>query len=377
MVIPFSIIGVLFAIFKEKAAKFVSGFNSLSKEEQALDDYEEFEEFMLEFVAPQAAIEINNHADHMEKSNVQTFQGMLDRENWVLELIIEELSNIRRFQMEVRKADKYDYLYIYRFLSNNYDCKTYFNWDIGRLCFTRYAVNNGINSRSYDEWINNMYLWIQDDEIVGMVHTEEPGDYFIQVAPKYKNYEKEMMKHIMCDVRSKTPERKSIVLTANERDIQRIELLESLGGKKLNDVDILRILNADEYELIDKRSEYEVSAIDKMDDELCQKISDIYRYVWPESRYVPNGEVVKKLLENSDGFETLSWLVRKENEIVAYTMGFVDSNCKYIHLYPIALCQEFLQTQALDTMLDEITRDIKKRKIRYSVISAWYKPEEN
>ena len=31
LVIPFLIIGVLFAIFKEKAAKFVSGFNSFSK----------------------------------------------------------------------------------------------------------------------------------------------------------------------------------------------------------------------------------------------------------------------------------------------------------------------------------------------------------
>lgn len=38
LVIPFSIIGMLFAIFKEKAAKFVSGFNSLSKEEQELYD---------------------------------------------------------------------------------------------------------------------------------------------------------------------------------------------------------------------------------------------------------------------------------------------------------------------------------------------------
>lgn len=36
LVILFAIIGVLFAIFKEKAAKFVSGLNSLSKEEQAL-----------------------------------------------------------------------------------------------------------------------------------------------------------------------------------------------------------------------------------------------------------------------------------------------------------------------------------------------------
>lgn len=38
LVIPFAMIGVLFAIFKEKAAQFVSGFNSLSKEEQALYD---------------------------------------------------------------------------------------------------------------------------------------------------------------------------------------------------------------------------------------------------------------------------------------------------------------------------------------------------
>ena len=38
LVIPFVIIGVLFAIFKERAAKFISGFNSLPKEEQALYD---------------------------------------------------------------------------------------------------------------------------------------------------------------------------------------------------------------------------------------------------------------------------------------------------------------------------------------------------
>lgn len=38
LAISFVIIGVLFAIFKEKAAKFVSGFNSFSKEEQELYD---------------------------------------------------------------------------------------------------------------------------------------------------------------------------------------------------------------------------------------------------------------------------------------------------------------------------------------------------
>lgn len=38
LVIPFGIIGILFAVLREKAAGFVSGFNSLSKEEQELYD---------------------------------------------------------------------------------------------------------------------------------------------------------------------------------------------------------------------------------------------------------------------------------------------------------------------------------------------------
>ena len=39
LVIPFAAIGVLFAMFKEKAAVFVSGFNSLPKKEQDLYDH--------------------------------------------------------------------------------------------------------------------------------------------------------------------------------------------------------------------------------------------------------------------------------------------------------------------------------------------------
>lgn len=58
---------------------------------QNLDDYEEFEEFELEFVAPLAAIEMNHNADHKEKANLNTFQGMIERENRVLELIRSEL----------------------------------------------------------------------------------------------------------------------------------------------------------------------------------------------------------------------------------------------------------------------------------------------
>ena len=38
LIIPFGITGALFALLKEKAARFVAGFNSLSEEEQTMYD---------------------------------------------------------------------------------------------------------------------------------------------------------------------------------------------------------------------------------------------------------------------------------------------------------------------------------------------------
>ncbi len=38
LVIPFATVGLLFGIFKEKATKFVAGFNSFSDKEQAMYD---------------------------------------------------------------------------------------------------------------------------------------------------------------------------------------------------------------------------------------------------------------------------------------------------------------------------------------------------
>lgn len=57
---------------------------------QSLDDYEEEEQFTLEFVSPIHAIEINENADHKEKGKIQTFMGMVERENKVLEIVRKE-----------------------------------------------------------------------------------------------------------------------------------------------------------------------------------------------------------------------------------------------------------------------------------------------
>ena len=59
--------------------------------EQELDAYEAEEQFILEFVPIGHAITVNNTADHLEKNDIITFRGMLERENRVLELLQKEL----------------------------------------------------------------------------------------------------------------------------------------------------------------------------------------------------------------------------------------------------------------------------------------------
>lgn len=58
---------------------------------QELDDYEADEKFTLEFVSIDYAIKVNETANHFEKEEVSTFQGMLDRENKVLMILKDEI----------------------------------------------------------------------------------------------------------------------------------------------------------------------------------------------------------------------------------------------------------------------------------------------
>lgn len=55
-----------------------------------LEDYEAEEQFVLEFVPVKHAIEINESADHLEKDEIITFRGMIERENRVLKILQEE-----------------------------------------------------------------------------------------------------------------------------------------------------------------------------------------------------------------------------------------------------------------------------------------------
>ena len=59
-------------------------------ERQELDDYEADEKFTLEFVTPHYAIEVNKLREHGEKDLPNMYEAMIERENRVMELLIEE-----------------------------------------------------------------------------------------------------------------------------------------------------------------------------------------------------------------------------------------------------------------------------------------------
>ena len=59
--------------------------------EQELDDYEAEEQFTLEFVSIDHAVHVNATANHLEKGDIVTLQGMIERENRVLKMLEEEV----------------------------------------------------------------------------------------------------------------------------------------------------------------------------------------------------------------------------------------------------------------------------------------------
>lgn len=57
---------------------------------QCLDDYESDEKFNLEYVTPRHALNVNINGDHGEKNDDPIYSVMFDRENRVLEMLMNE-----------------------------------------------------------------------------------------------------------------------------------------------------------------------------------------------------------------------------------------------------------------------------------------------
>lgn len=279
--------------------------------------------------------------------------------------------------MNKRQARVDDYSKLYQFLSKNYDCGTFFNWDIGRLTFCRYAVNHDMTFQAEENWFLHMKIWENDGEIVAFWHTEEQDQYVIQVSKSYKYLEKEIIDDMLEDAKIRFPEKEKIELTVSSEDEERIQLLTQYSGVKLEFEDEKRRmpLNKESQQYI--RNSYHVVNVTQDDAILCEKLAETYRYVWPESSYVPSGKVIFNMLSDLNG-EHIAWAVLDEGEqCVAYTMGFIDIVQERVYLYPVAVRQEYLDEGVLELLLETLRNNLIKKNVKYAIINAWYKEQEN
>ena len=279
--------------------------------------------------------------------------------------------------MVIRQAKAEDYKNLYQFLSRNYDCGTYQNWDVERLMFCRYATNNSVCFQGEESWFSHIKIWEESGEIVAFWHNEEQDQYFMQVSKAYKYLEEEILKDILNDVRTRFPEKQKIEISVCEEDKEREQIISKYGVVKLEIEDVKRRLVLEMEKRNLKSTSYHVIIVEKENASLCEQLAETYQYVWPESCYVPNGKVISDMLSDIDG-EIIAWAVLDtKGQCVAYTMGFIDSEKEYAHLYPVAVRQEFLEDGVLELLLDTLKYDLSQRKIRYAVINAWYKPQED
>ena len=186
-----------------------------------------------------------------------------------------------------------------------------------------------------------------------------------------------MLEDILGDVKARFPEKETIELTACAEDYERIQLLERYGAVKLDFEDERRRMVLSEEKVEHTEQSYHVVKVDKEDTVLCEKLAKTYQYVWPESSYVPSGKVVSNMLSKESG-EIMAWAVLDaEEKCVAYTMGFIDGEKEYVYLYPVAVRQEYLDDGVLEILLATVKNGLFYKNIKYIVINAWYKKQEN
>ncbi len=273
--------------------------------------------------------------------------------------------------------DEYD-----KFLGENFDCVDYLNWDCARFRYCRYSVMNGINHGNEESWLSSFQRFEDQGKLVGFVHTEESSDYFMQIRKGYKFLEREMLEYCLKDAKKKNPERTSIALTAGSKDIQRVQLFESFGGKRLPGEDCRRIgkLSAQEEKAKSVKLSnmpFHVERINEMNGEALLESVRIYHEVWKDCDYFPSAETPKRILCQNPREKNMIWAVYDDKDImVGFTCGFGQGNQEYIDLYPITVLREFAEQGAARALLAHAILDSLSEGYSYATLSAFYEERD-
>ena len=274
---------------------------------------------------------------------------------------------------------KEDFERVNDFLSKTYDCGEYSNWDNARWSFNRYCEHNQEELSDNRLWEKSVKLWENSTgELLAVAHIEEPGDYFFQVHPQCKYLEEEMLLWAIDDCKIRYPYIDKIVVTSNSKDYERKKLYSKYGAEKHDFIDESRVhMLKKEYSLPKLPEGYKLINLVGEDIASCKKVSDLYTFIWPTSRYMPNGETVASMTKSVAFKKELSFIVVNDNEqYIAFTIAWVDSLNKTAHLYPVAVDPNYLDSSVLEYMLISALNTLSSLEYEKVTLGAWYREEE-
>jgi len=284
--------------------------------------------------------------------------------------------------MTITKRDfvcENDFELVDRFLSDTYILYNEVrNWDNARWSFNRFCIHNEEEIACDRLWDRGAQIWEDGNMVVGVCHYEEPGDYFLQAHPEYKEIEDDMIKWAMHNCRELFPDIESISVTAHHNDVKRKALISKYGGIKVDLVDEYRRLSIDRtIELSVLPEGYKVVNIDTSNRGMCEEIAKLYTSIWPNSVYMPNGETVKNFVNSKAFSSDLSFLVTNENdESIAFYVIWSDSYEKHAHLYPFGIKSKYRGSLIPKFILGMGNNVLYSKGFDSLTLSAWYSEEE-
>ena len=272
-----------------------------------------------------------------------------------------------------------DFERVNRFLSDTYILnQRVYNWENARWSFNRFCIHNNEEATGNRLWERGVQIWEDGGLIVGVCHYEDPGDYFLQVHPEYKEIEEEMLIWAMNNCRELYPNIENIHVSAHSDDEKRKSLLLKYSGIKNEFVDENRKLTiSKKFELPNLPEGYKVINIDTSNRNMCEKVARLYTTIWPTSVYMPNGETVMSFI-NSPAFNSeLSFVVVNEkDEYVAFYVLWSDSYNKHAHLYPFGIDPKYRGGVIPKVILGVGINALHNRGFESLSLGAWYSEEE-
>ncbi|MCB8923939.1 MAG: hypothetical protein H6662_20355 [Ardenticatenaceae bacterium] len=267
-----------------------------------------------------------------------------------------------------------DFMRVNDFLSETYRLyKRLHNWDCARWTFNRYGVHGKEEVANHREWEQYAQIWqTSDQQIVGVAHIEEPGEYFFQVHPHYTHLEEEML------LWARETARDKLIVHAHSSDTTRKALYKKHHAIKLAHTDYNRSLVLREpFAPTELPTGFRFIQLNYEDAAACEKLSRLYSRIWPTSTYISNGKIVSSLATSPTFRKELTFIVvDPDNNFAAYCIVWPDTLNRVGHFYPIGTDPDYVGMNLNQAVITQALNTLINLDYRQAYIGAYYDEED-